>query len=229
MVYLSFIAFIMFFGYVLGSLNFSILISNFFFKSEIRNLGSGNAGATNMLRNFGKLAGLFTFLFDFLKGFFSVFLVNFWCGIFINVYKEFSDFYKSEFIFMNFEMCALFAVVVGHIFPLFYKFKGGKGISTFAGALLAYQLKVFVIVFLVFLFIFLILKIVSISSICATISFVFVNFLFLVFDFRLAVYFNFKMFVFIFLKSVLLAILIIVKHKLNIIRLMSGKEPKIGR
>lgn len=223
------------FSYLIGNLNFSILISKFFFKKEIRNLGSKNAGATNMLRIFGKKFAILTFLGDFFKGSFCVVLVNV-------LFKFKPEFLKLSLItfedcFMNFkiefQMLAMLGVVLGHIFPIFFNFKGGKGVSTTAGALLFIDFKIFIMVIAFFAFILIISKIVSLSSILTAIFYAAFSALYWFIKFEL-INFNFSIISFqiwflITIKSTFLSFIIIAKHKENIKRLIKKTEPKIGR
>lgn len=222
---------IVFYSYLIGSFNFSILISNLFFKKEIRTLGSCNAGTTNMLRNFGKLAAIFTFLFDFLKGFVSVSFVD---VLFRFLLKydgyHFFEYHKDKAMFLNFQMWAFVAVVVGHIFPLFHKFKGGKGIATSAGAMLAVNSEIFLVTILFFLAVFLIFRIVSISSVCTFVVFTLVGSFYWFYSLSVSFSgFRLSSWTFIVVKLIFLSCLITYKHKSNIIRFLNGKEPKIGR
>lgn len=220
-------------SYLIGSLNFSILISKFFFKKEIRNLGSKNAGATNMLRVFGKKIAIITFLGDFLKGSF--------CVAFVNI------FFKPEFFKLNpaefknflinfkveFQMLAMLGVVLGHIFPVFCKFKGGKGVSTTAGALLLVNIKIFIAVVAFFAISLAISKVVSLSSILAAVFYPIFSAFYWFMEFKLNE-FNFSVVLFqvwvlITIKSTLLSFIIIAKHSENIKRLINKTEPKIGR
>jgi len=120
-------------AYAMGSLNFAIMISRLTKASDIRNYGSGNAGMTNMLRTFGKKAAAGTFIGDFVKGAAAVAvgrLIFSWLGI---------DVIDAGYI-------AGIFVVLGHIFPLFFGFRGGKGISTALGVMLMLNWMVFVVI-----------------------------------------------------------------------------------
>lgn len=118
--------FLLIFGaYLVGNILTGRLVSRLFYKKEIQIEGSGNPGARNAGRLYGKKAFLATFIGDALKGAFVVLIV-----------KQF-DFGA------NLELLALFVVTLGHIYPVFYKFRGGKGVSTFIGGLLAFDPLVF--------------------------------------------------------------------------------------
>ena len=124
-------------SYLCGSIPFGLILTKIFNKKDIRKIGSGNIGATNVLRTGNKLLALTTLLFDILKGFLPVLI---------------SKQYFPEFIYL----CSLFAFF-GHIFPIWLKFRGGKGVATFLGILfgLSYSLAflfifTWIVVFLIF-------------------------------------------------------------------------------
>ena len=132
--------------YILGSVNFALVISKIFYKDDIRKYGSGNAGMTNMLRTYGKCAALGTLLCDMLKSVVSVLLGGFVFG-YIGAYM------------------AGFFCVLGHIFPVFFKFKGGKGVATIAAMILTLSWECFLILFVVFVIIVTATKYVSLGSV----------------------------------------------------------------
>ncbi|MBO0602607.1 glycerol-3-phosphate acyltransferase [Sporosarcina sp. E16_3] len=122
-------------SYILGNVLTGSMISSFFFKKDIRIEGSGNPGARNAGRVFGKKAFIATFIGDALKGALAIFVAK-WLGFGVTV-----------------ELCALFAVTLGHVYPLFLKFRGGMGVSTFIGGMLAFNpllFAVFVGLFIMF-------------------------------------------------------------------------------
>ncbi len=131
-------------AYLIGSISPSILIS-WSFKKDVRNYGSGNAGATNMVRNFGWLYGLMTFFLDILKGFLCSYLGKLFAG-------------------ETGASIGAFMVVIGHMFPLYYKFKGGKGVSTTMGAMLTFAPLQSLVVYLIAIIVVAITGIVSIGS-----------------------------------------------------------------
>ncbi len=133
-------------GYFIGSLNGGIVLSKIIFKDDIREHGSGNAGATNMLRTHGTVFGVVTFLFDFFKTFVSVFAG----ALIMNILGAY---------------IAGFFCVMGHIFPIYYGFKGGKGVAA-AGAMIAFtDIRVFVILVIIFLIVVVGTKYVSLGSV----------------------------------------------------------------
>ena len=114
-------------SYILGNVLTGSSISNLFFKKDIRIEGSGNPGARNAGRVFGKKAFIATFIGDALKGALAIFIAK-WLGFGATV-----------------ELCALFAVTLGHVYPLFLKFRGGMGVSTFIGGMLAFNPLLFAV------------------------------------------------------------------------------------
>lgn len=199
------------FAYLLGSINFAILISRAFYGKDVRNYGSNNAGMTNVFRNFGKIPAIITFIGDFAKGIVSIIACNL---LFFLFFKTESPIYASGLI----GICAL----LGHVFPVFYKFKGGKGVAVSAGVLLAVDLTVFLCVILIFALIFVISKIVSLSSIVSAFTypvFTLIKCLILgesLIDSVIRVFF-----------ALIISSIIVFMHRANIKRLLSGNEPKI--
>lgn len=141
-------------GYLLGSINFAILICSLFFKEDVRTKGSGNAGMTNVLRNYGKAGATLTLLGDVGKGILAV-----WIGRWL---------FMAMLPGMEREIGAYIAgiaVILGHMFPIFFRFKGGKGVATSGGVILAIQPVIALILLSVFLAIVLISKMVSLGSV----------------------------------------------------------------
>ncbi len=198
-----FVLIVSLFAYLLGSVNTAIIVSGTVYKTDIRECGSGNAGATNMLRTFGKKAGAIVFFFDFSKGILAVAAARILVAFFNAPYE-----------------CILFAgffAQLGHTFPVFHGFRGGKGVATAAGAAFGVMPLVAVILLAVFALIVIITKTVSLASgICAAV-------------YPLLAYFlcgNSGECNFVFAASC--AVMIAVKHVPNIIRLLDGEEKKIS-
>lgn len=167
-------------------------------KTDIRAYGSGNAGATNAVRVFGKKIGALAFILDVLKGVLAVYIGNRLLG------------YDGKLI-------AGFFVVVGHNWPIFLKFKGGKGIATSFGILLSIHWPTAISILLVFIIVVIISRYVSLASISAAIvAPVAVLIVKRPFDIKF------------FVMTSLLAILAIYRHRENIKRLLEGKEYRIG-
>ena len=137
-------------SYLLGSIPFGYLLTKFFLKKDIRDVGSGNIGATNVLRSGNKLIGYLTLVFDIGKAVIPVLFVK------INY---------PELIFLS-SLCAF----LGHVFPLWLKFKGGKGVATYLGILFVINISFGIIFITIWLFIYFLSKYSSLSSILATLS-----------------------------------------------------------
>ena len=134
------------FPYLLGSVNSGILLSRFIYHEDIRTQGSGNAGATNMLRTYGKKMGILTFAGDFVTGMLGVVIGRLMFGL-LGAY-----------------IGGLFCVL-GHIFPCYYKFKGGKGVATSAGMVLMTNWKVFLVLVVIFALLVYMTKYISFGSV----------------------------------------------------------------
>ncbi|UUM19470.1 glycerol-3-phosphate 1-O-acyltransferase PlsY [Mycoplasma sp. 1018B] len=145
-------------GYLfIGSFNTSIILSYFFKKDDVRKYHSQNAGATNSLRTFGKRFALIVFIIDFLKVVLTVLIAALIVHNIINVYFPFQVFVSPQ--------VAGFGVVVGHIFPIYFKFKGGKGVVCAASLILMINVIAFIIASIIFFSILVKRKIVSLASI----------------------------------------------------------------
>lgn len=186
-------------AYLLGSLNFAVIISKVFYHDDVRKYGSGNAGATNMVRTYGRGAGVATFICDGLKAVVAVYFATFLMGE------------GGAYI------AALFAIL-GHIFPIYYKFRGGKGVVVSAISILCLNPIVFLILVIIFLLIVCTSKYISLGSvICA-----------FFYPMILNAFTSDKGFISTVI-SVLLAVIVIFMHRENIKRLMSRTENKIGQ
>ena len=159
MIELEYIYFILI-AYLLGSFPSAILIGKIFYKIDVREFGSGNAGATNTFRVLGKKAGLPVLFLDVLKGFLSVNLIAFLDLIPFSI----DGIFELQLTFG-------IAAVIGHLFPVFTGFRGGKGIATLLGILIGIHPTAAICSSLVFIIIFLIFKFVSLASIIASLSF----------------------------------------------------------
>lgn len=189
------IALIVLLSYILGSIPFGFIIGKVIFKTDLRKLGSGNVGATNALRNFGRLAGFTTFLFDFLKGSLACYL---------------GEKFGGELG----QALAMFFVVIGHMYSFVLKFKSGKGVATSFGALLQIDYRFALVLLTIFIVLVLIFRIVSLSSIITTV----IAAILAVFTYKLS---------YISLAIILIASMVVYKHKDNIRRLKLGEEKKI--
>ena len=195
-------------AYLLGSIPFGLILSNIFGNGQLRESGSKNIGATNVLRTQGKLLGLCTLLLDFSKAFVP-------CYFFANTNSEFAN-TGSEII----NLLVLAAPAIGHMFPIWLKFRGGKGVATYFGILGALDIYVFFGTVLAWVIIFAISRISSVACLssilfsCGLFPYVMKNIRHLEFFNQLCV-------------LILLAVIIFVKHHENIKRLISNKEMKI--
>ena len=203
MIELEYIYFILI-AYLLGSFPSAILIGKIFYKIDVREFGSGNAGATNTFRVLGKKAGLPVLFLDVLKGFLSVNLIAFLDLIPFSI----DGIFELQLTFG-------IAAVIGHLFPVFTGFRGGKGIATLLGILIGIHPTAAICSSLVFIIIFLIFKFVSLASIIASLSFPIL--IYLLSDSTPNSLIIFSIFV---------PILTLITHQKNIERLIRGEESK---
>ena len=179
-------------SYLIGTIPFGFLLTKIFLNKDIRNIGSGNVGATNALRTGNKKIGFSTLILDILKAAITIIFVKF---------------NYSEFIFIS-SLCVFF----GHVFPIWLKFKGGKGVATYVGILFSINLTYGLIFITIWLIVFFIFKYSSLSSIIASLSI--------------------PLYLFIFLNSLnlffflIILILIFFTHRENIKRLINKEESK---
>lgn len=209
-------------GYLLGSVNWSIILTKLFRRKDIRDMGSGNAGMTNVLRTVGKGPAALTFVGDFLKGIVSALIAWFlvWCcGVWL------TGEYSPEIACVA-RCLAGSACVVGHIYPAFYQLRGGKGVATAAAVILMTDWKVFLAAILTFGLVFLAKKIVSLASVaCAGLYPVYTLISVLVFGFMGNHSLGYLLFAV--LQSGFVGGLVLYKHKANIGRLLRGEEKPI--
>ncbi len=190
-------------AYLIGSVLFAIIISKIFGLNDPRSYGSGNTGATNVLRSGKKLAAFLTLLGDSFKGFFVVFFA-------LNILPKNS---QTELLVALMALC----VFLGHIFPIFYKFKGGKGVATAVGILLAINFYLGIFTILVWLAVAFFTKYSSLAALLAAI-----------FAPLYSWYILGNLFENTFSGIILImAIILIYKHKTNLQRLFKGEETKI--
>ena len=180
------------YSYLLGSIPFGLVLTKIFLKKDIREIGSGNIGTTNVLRTGKKSLAVATLMLDLLKGYFSI-VITF-------AYFENLISYSALICF------------IGHIFPVWLKFKGGKGVATYLGVILALSYKFFLIFGITWIVLSFLFRYASLSSIISSLivfiySYFFIN--------------NFSLILFIFF------IIIVYTHRENIVRLKNSKESKI--
>ena len=180
------------YSYLLGSIPFGLVLTKIFLKKDIREIGSGNIGTTNVLRTGKNSLAVATLVLDLLKGYFSI-AITF-------IYFENLISYSALICF------------IGHIFPVWLKFKGGKGVATYLGVILALSYKFFLIFGITWLVLSFLFRYASLSSIISSLivfvySYFFIN--------------NFSIILFIFF------VIIIYTHRENIVRLKNSEESKI--
>tara|TARA_Y100000589_G_scaffold1302_1_gene1129 strand:- start:75 stop:677 length:603 start_codon:yes stop_codon:yes gene_type:complete len=190
---------VLFISYLLGSFPSGFLYAKNLKGIDLRLVGSGSTGATNVLRNIGKWPALIVFIIDVLKGFIAV---------------KIAYFFLTENIFQV--IAGLFAIT-GHIWPIWLKGKGGKAVATGLGMFLALSWKVGLASFGTFVIVISLTKIVSLSSIAAAL-------LLPIYMFFYVGTINHSFTIF----SLIIAIIVILKHRSNINRILKGKEPKIN-
>ena len=215
------------FAYLLGSVNFSVTYTKLVKKQDIRTMGSGNAGFTNMLRCVGVVPAIMTFVFDFFKGAASVFMAK-WLFSTLSV----SDaVLKNEYMYYGMFIAGLFCVV-GHSFPVFFRFKGGKGVVTTAAMMLVIDWRFMLLVLGTFLIVFAFSRIISLGSICAGLSmgpwnwFVMYNFVYKP-SLETDAPHSLEFVIITTALAVAVAVFAIIKHKDNIKRILKGEEKKI--
>ena len=216
-------------GYLLGSINCSIILTWFFKnKEDIRQYGSGNAGMTNVLRTVGKKAAALTFVGDFLKCVAAVLLSQ----AFVALIAGGAGMEPQELYGVARYVAGL-ACVLGHIFPAYYGFRGGKGVVTSAAMIALTDWRVFLLVLLTFILVFAWKKIVSLDSICAAVMYPVFTFLFLFFvEFSgspLAHHGDKSLGYLLFATAAALfaGVTVVLKHSANIGRLRRGEEKPI--
>ena len=181
------------YSYFLGSIPFGLVLTKIFLKKDIRKLGSGNIGTTNVLRTGNKFLAISTLILDLLKGFISVY-----------------------FTMLYFESLVSYAALIcfiGHIFPIWLNFKGGKGVATYLGVILALSFNFFLVFGVSWITLSLLFRFASLASIVSSM-------IVLIFGYFFENY-NYSLILFIFF------IIILYTHKENIVRLKSSKENKI--
>ena len=187
------IVYISIYSYFLGSIPFGLILTKIFLNKDLREIGSGNIGATNALRTGKKSLGILTLLLDGSKGYLSVLIT-------LN--------YMSEYIYFSALICFL-----GHIFPVWLKFKGGKGVAVYLGILFSFSINLSIIYIISWLLILFFFKYSSISSLISTL---------LIFIYSI-IFKSFNESIFFFI----IFIIIIYTHRKNIVRLKNKKENKI--
>lgn len=202
-------------AYLLGSLNFSIILSEVVKKKDIRDSGSGNAGATNMLRTYGKKAAVGTMIGDILKVALGIIIAFAILDVPMKyIFSNPVDAAEIQCVMLYKEFAGLFCVL-GHIFPLYFKFKGGKGVAACTGMVIIVDWQIALILFVIFIGVILISKWISLGSIVIALLYPVLIFAF---------YKNFILAA----VALLFTAIVIVAHRENIKRLAKGTENKIS-
>lgn len=215
-------------SYLIGSINSSIIISRIVMGKDIRESGSGNAGATNVLRTMGKKYAVITLIIDVLKGVIAVLIARLWVG------KDFpdgygvlsqtlgSDFLEYQKLILSVQLpyIAGVCVVLGHNFPIFFGFKGGKGVATSLGVVMMLDWKVGLVVLVTAIAIIAITRYVSLGSIVGAIAFAALEII------KMAYLHSWNTIQVVCV--LILAGLIVIRHHENIGRLLNGTENKLG-
>ena len=199
-------------AYLIGSINFSVIISKKMAGFDVREKGSGNAGSTNVLRTVGKKAAALTLVCDILKGVVSV-LIALLVGLIAG---------ESVNSAIVVEIAAL-AVVIGHTFPVFFGFRGGKGVATSLGVILIVNWKIGLICLVFALSLMALTRIVSLGSISAAVLFAVLT-MFIRDSYIGGIEFDFSFIIF----GILLAALVIYNHRSNLKRIINGTENKLS-
>ncbi|HDB6476545.1 glycerol-3-phosphate 1-O-acyltransferase PlsY [Staphylococcus aureus] len=190
-------------SYLIGAFPSGFVIGKLFFKKDIRQFGSGNTGATNSFRVLGRPAGFLVTFLDIFKGFITVFF-----PLWLPVHADgpISTFFTNGLIV---GLCA----ILGHVYPIYLKFQGGKAVATSAGVVLGVNPILLLILAIIFFVVLKIFKYVSLASIVAAICCVIGSLI--IQDYILLVV------------SFLVSIILIIRHRSNIARIFRGEEPKI--
>ena len=208
-------------AYLLGSVNIAIIVTKLFTGKDIRTMGSGNAGFTNVMRSVGKAAGILTFVGDFLKCVIAVIIGGL-------IFKTMNSTANAVELSGYGRYLAGMCCFLGHIFPIYFKFKGGKGVVTMAALSLVINFPVFAVSFVTFAVTFVITRIVSISSIIGSSMLVVSTFLITYFyNYKYLGAVSFGYVVTVSVLTLAISATTIIKHKDNIKRLLKGEEKKL--
>jgi len=196
--------------YLIGSIPFGLILTKLFDNNDLRNIGSGNIGATNVLRTGNKTLALLTLILDLSKSFIPLF-------IFFKLYPHpiINDFFNLIIVDKIFLILVFgYFFVLGHCFPIWLKFKGGKGIATSLGVILSIDFFIGLCLLTIWILVFLIFKISSLSALISSTSF------------PILIFFKYEKVNLLYL-SILLTIFVFFTHRANIIRLLKKEEKKI--
>ena len=200
-------------SYLLGSLNFGVILSNKLKNDDVRNHGSGNAGTTNMLRNYGKKFAVLTILGDMLKVVVAIaiaFLLIKYTPLKLNISSVIPDIDEKMFV----KSFVGFFCVLGHIYPCFFKFKGGKGVATSGGMVFVVDWRIALILLAIFIIVVLATKYVSLGSIIMAILYPVLIYLF-------------HSSIVLTMIALVFTVIVVVAHRENIKKLLNHTESKI--
>lgn len=198
-------------SYLLGSISFAVIITKQAIKRDVREMGSGNAGMTNVMRTAGFVPGALTFVLDFLKGAAACLI-----GKYL-IFGWLADRAGVEIpLVYGLLVCGVFCQL-GHIFPLFFDFRGGKAVACTAGIFSVCNWKVLAACVAVFVIVFLCTRIVSAASVSAMIALPVTEYFTVTGEHRLIAV----------ALSAVIALIVIIKHKENILRIIRGEEKKL--
>jgi glycerol-3-phosphate acyltransferase PlsY len=212
-----------FLAYLAGSINTSVILSKSIYGEDVRDSGSGNAGATNMLRTYGAGIAVLTLICDILKGALFVLLASWLDILFTSYFKGYpmSDF-EISYLFGNLKYIVGIFVVLGHDFPIWFGFRGGKGVATSLGVILALSWQIGLIVLAIALLIMIFSRYVSLGSVIGAVVYPFI-----VLTYILAGDEGLSNNTVYLIMAFLLAFLLVIKHHSNIKRLKNGTENKL--
>ena len=198
---------LIFVSYIIGSFPTAVWVGKIFHNIDIREHGSHNAGATNTFRVLGNKWGWIVLFVDIGKGYLAASLPIFLSSLYYG--------FKDEVLIL--QLIASLCAVIGHVFPVFANFRGGKGVATTLGIILAINLDTALISLAIFLIVFLISQYVSLGAIIASILFPFISFFAMHEDARIMIIF-----------SILVSLIVLFSHRKNINRLLRGEENKMN-
>ncbi len=213
---------IMVVSYLLGSISFSIIFTKMFSKEDIRTMGSGNAGTTNVLRSVGKRAAILTFVFDIIKCVISVLLTKYVLE-YICAASSTPSYLVNYGLYLSGFCCS-----IGHMYPVFFKFKGGKGVVTVATMAALADWRVFLAIIGVFIVVFAIGRMVSLGSVAAAAAYPVATFFVTFFaDYYYSGTVSLKYVLIVTAMTALMGGIVIFKHRSNLVRIMNGTEKKM--
>ena len=198
---------VIFIGYILGSIPSAVWMGKLFHGIDIREHGSKNAGATNTFRVFGNKSGTIVLAMDILKGYAAASTPLLLSHMYIG--------FKDEILIL--QLTASFCAIIGHVFPVLANFKGGKGVASTLGIIIAINPETAFICLGCFILVFSVWKYVSLGAIVASVLFPFVSYFFMLEDARIMIIF-----------SIVISLIVLFSHRKNIQRLLRGEENKMN-